>query len=214
MQLKERFAGPSGGIGSDSQQSNAESAGRALEYAQKLSRAGRGADASQAFWKASKEFELSRQPLAAIAAALEAAWIGRGSPDPMAEVAEVAGRAEGDSVLSSLQSPNRRALARILHPIHFGADAVIAREGLPIDSIWFVVRGCVLATTRGMRGSRVRAGRFEEGAIVSESGALRGARRQATLMAEQPADLLELRIDEFAPLLVEHPALSILLETR
>jgi CRP-like cAMP-binding protein len=183
-----------------------------VRAARSLARAGRAAEAAQAYRDAADGFLISSRPVQAIASAIEAAWLDPAAPSPSEEAIRVARRtsvpvqpATGNQLIAHLDPSARAALVARLHPVEFGIDEVIAREGDLAESIWFVVRGRLLVTSRGARGSRLSRGVVGPGEVVGESSVLSGGRRLATLVCEESTALLELRRSDLEALSRAYP---------
>jgi CRP-like cAMP-binding protein len=158
-------------------------------------------------------------PVQAAAAAIEAGWLDPRSDSHMQEAVEATrtiGRplraGSGQALIAALDTVAREHFVARLLPVSFGTDVLFAREGGPSDAIWFVVRGRVRASRLGARGSPVTLGLVGPGGVVGESSLLGGGARIATLVCEEPTDLLELRRVDYEALVRAHPEVKGILE--
>jgi len=98
------------------------------------------------------------------------------------------------------------AQGMVLHRISPG-DAVI-REGDTGASFFVVAAGRLAVSRRDDRGEEVVLAHLGEGDFFGEMALLSGAPRAATVVAEQPSELLELGADAFLGVAREHPHLA------
>ena len=98
------------------------------------------------------------------------------------------------------------AQGMVLHRISPG-DAVI-REGDTGASFFVVAAGRLAVSRRDDRGEEVVLAHLGEGDFFGEMALLTGAPRSATVRAEEPAEVLELRADLLLALAGRHPHLA------
>jgi len=94
----------------------------------------------------------------------------------------------------------------ILHRVPTG-EAVI-QEGESGTSFFIVATGRLWVTKRDELGEAVRLARLSEGDFFGEMALLSGAPRQATVTAEEDAEVLELRAETLQEVASRHPHLA------
>jgi len=186
-----------------------------IQRASALARAGKIREAAEGYREAAQGFLSSGRPIQAIAAAFEAAWLDPHSDFPADEAVKVARaivspvqRAAGQELIAELDSRAREALVWKLHPVSYGRDELVAREGDPSEACWFVAKGRLRATRMGRLGSPATVGLVGPGELVGESSLIAGLRRRATLVTLEPTDLLELRRADLEELCGAYPSLK------
>jgi len=175
--------------------------------ARRLSRSGRPVESASVWREAAREFLVTHRPVQALAAVIEACFLDPREGDPADELREAA-RAisggdggNGNRLLAALDEDARTAVAMHLLPNACGGDEVFAKDDDPSPSLWFVVRGRVRATRRGVKGARASVAVVRDGGTLGLWRPLREGEGALTLVAEEPTELLELRREDFEEIL-------------
>ncbi len=84
----------------------------------------------------------------------------------------------------------------------------VLREGEGGTSFYVVASGKLAVSRRDERGDAVVVGRLGEGEFFGEMALLSGAPRAATVIAEEPSELLEFRADVLLGIAGRHPQLA------
>ncbi|MFA5885348.1 MAG: glutaminase A [Acidimicrobiia bacterium] len=112
-------------------------------------------------------------------------------------------------LLRGLPDAAVEALESATTPRDLPASTVLAREGEPSDSVFFLLSGRVsvrLRTENNPRGQRLAS--FGAGVAVGELALLQSGTRSADLVLDAPSRVAELRVDDLDPLDGKHPGLK------
>jgi NTE family protein len=93
-----------------------------------------------------------------------------------------------------------------MQPRRFAAREIICRQGEAGGSLFIIQTGLAQVTVSQPGGERTVA-RIRRGEIVGELSLITGEARSATVVANVPTEVLELRRDAFAALLARHPSM-------
>jgi predicted acylesterase/phospholipase RssA/CRP-like cAMP-binding protein len=111
---------------------------------------------------------------------------------------------------SLFEGLDRTALEDVLGRMQarrFAAREVICREDEPGDSLFVIQAGLAhVIQGVGQPGGGRSIARLRRGEIVGELSLITGEARSATVIANVPTEVLELRRDAFAAMLARHPA--------
>jgi CRP-like cAMP-binding protein len=118
-------------------------------------------------------------------------------PVPMARLPRI-------PLFSDLSHDAFMALAQKLSLHQVGADEVILREG-DVGSSFFVVASGRVRVEKSSRDGAVVLAHLGEGAFFGEIALLSGAQRVASVISEEPCELLEIRAEVLADLSRSHP---------
>ena len=138
---------------------------------------------------------------------LVAAAVRRAEEGELAELlAHHFGIVDEDTLVSTCSAVEWRRLKQ---------GEVLIHEGEPSDSVFFVVRGRLIATTDdGVSGDRVKIGEAGRGDVVGEMGLLGRTPRSATMVALRDTVVAGMGEDAFITLVEKQPRMMIELSLR
>jgi CRP-like cAMP-binding protein len=108
-------------------------------------------------------------------------------------------------IFSDLSQSAFVALAEGMNFIRKEKDEVLVREGEVGDSFFVIATGRVRVTKRDETGSEVMLAHLGEGAFFGEMALLSGAPRAATITADEPCEILELKAQVLMELCGQYP---------
>jgi SulP family sulfate permease len=103
---------------------------------------------------------------------------------------------------------NAMLLARYCTRIDVGAGEVVTRQGEPADSMHFILEGRVDVLIKLEDGRSVRVRSLGRRTTIGEMGLITRRARSATVEAELPSILYELRVEDYEKIKAENPNLS------
>ena len=111
--------------------------------------------------------------------------------------------------LAGIEPEELAELRKLLKLREFEAGEAIAREGDPGDKMWLLVKGSVSIRleTADHRGTR-RIASLGRGTVVGEMALIEGARRSASIVADEAVACYELSSDDFNVLLRDSPVVA------
>ena len=116
-------------------------------------------------------------------------------------------RIEDQELLAGLAPDDLAAVLAAVTPVHLAAGEVLARQGEPADSVFFLLSGRLsvrLGADATTDSPRVAA--FGPGVAVGELALIQGGTRSASLVADTAADLAVLTVAAFERIGAERPA--------
>jgi len=111
-------------------------------------------------------------------------------------------------IFSDLSRDAFVALTRAMVLQRVNEGAVVVQEGDTGTSFYVVATGRLAVSKRDDRGDAVVLARLGEGDFFGEMALLSGAPRAATVIAEEPCELLEFRPEELLAIAGRHPQLA------
>lgn len=125
--------------------------------------------------------------------------------DRLEQTANTSPSLESLPLFSGLPREELVAVLTAVEPVPCRAGAAAVTEGEPGDSLFLVVQGTLVVTTRGPSGQSVEVGRLGPGDFFGEIALLTGKPRTATVTAATDTELLRLDRDTVARLRQGHP---------
>lgn len=125
--------------------------------------------------------------------------------DRLEQTANTSPSVETLPLFSGLPREDLVAVLRAVEPVPCRAGTAAVTEGEPGDSLFLVVQGTLIVTTRGPAGEPVEVGRLGPGDFFGEIALLTGKPRTATVTAATDTELLRLDRDTVARLRQGHP---------
>ncbi len=111
-------------------------------------------------------------------------------------------------IFSDLSRDAFLALTRAMALRRVGEGEAVLREGDSGTSFYVIATGRLAVSKRDDRGEAVVLARLGEGDFFGEMALLSGAPRAATVIAEEPSELLEFRADALLEIARAHPHLA------
>ncbi len=131
----------------------------------------------------------------------------RGNFDQRGQAAALA--LEQIDFFDGVSEPDLAQLRQVLKLREFKAGEAICHEGDPGDKMWLLVKGSVSVRldVADNRGSR-RITSLTRGTVFGEMALIEGARRSATIVADEDVACYELSGDDFGVLMRDNPAIA------
>lgn len=115
-------------------------------------------------------------------------------------------------LLSELSEEELIKVVNSLDSHHFSLGEIICREGDAGNSLYIIIKGTVKVFIEGVAGEKIEITQLTAGDFFGEVGLLTGSTRQASVMALDDTDLLEISREEIEKIEKEHPHVSEVLQ--
>jgi CRP-like cAMP-binding protein len=109
------------------------------------------------------------------------------------------------AIFASLSASERQAIGDKMSRHAFEEGALVCEEGQPGDSLFLVEAGVVSVSRRDESGMGEEIARLGPGDFFGTNAAHKGAPRNVTVRALGPLTVCELRREDIAPVVWDHP---------
>ena len=115
-------------------------------------------------------------------------------------------------LLSDLNSDELVEVVNSLKHLSFAMGEMICRAGDEGTSIYVIVSGSVKIFIEGIAGEKIEIAQLKEGDFFGEAGFFAGGKRQASVMAMDDSELLEITKTDFERIVESYPRVGEVLE--
>ncbi len=115
---------------------------------------------------------------------------------------------KGIPLFSELDDEEISAIANLVTPRRYGKKVIVVQEGDPGDSMAVILRGSVKISTYGVDGREVVLCLLGAGSFFGEMALLDAEPRSATVTTMQETELGYIRRNDFKPLMLQMPQIT------
>ncbi|MFV3077264.1 Crp/Fnr family transcriptional regulator [Niveispirillum fermenti] len=114
-----------------------------------------------------------------------------------------------NGLFAALSDAEMEAVMGFARPRRLVADERVFAKGDPGDSLYIILRGRVAVQTESQDAKVMLLNIMDSGSVFGEIAMLDGGERTATVVAQEPTELLRIDRRDFMPFLEQHPDLCI-----